>query len=91
MVDVARVNMFGRPMGTFRWDERYQMSVNGKFDEITRADLLTFAAANGVKDGAEVIEQVCDAVAGWPQMARECGVPEEMIERIQKTTLPHLH
>ncbi len=23
MVDVARVNMFGLPVGTFRWDERY--------------------------------------------------------------------
>jgi serine/threonine-protein kinase HipA len=23
MVDVARVNMFGMPIGTFRWDERY--------------------------------------------------------------------
>ena len=26
MVDVARVNLFGRPMGTFRWDERYHMA-----------------------------------------------------------------
>ena len=25
MVDVARVNMFGLPVGTFRWDERYQV------------------------------------------------------------------
>lgn len=23
MVDVARANMFGFPVGTFRWDERY--------------------------------------------------------------------
>ena len=26
MVDVARVNLFGRPMGAFRWDERYQVA-----------------------------------------------------------------
>lgn len=26
MVDVAQVNMFGRPLGTFRWDERYQVA-----------------------------------------------------------------
>jgi len=26
MVDVARVNMFGMPVGTFRWDERYQVA-----------------------------------------------------------------
>ena len=24
MVDVAKVNLFGQPMGVFRWDERYQ-------------------------------------------------------------------
>ena len=27
MVDVARVNMFGQPVGTFRWDERYQVAL----------------------------------------------------------------
>ena len=26
MVDVARVNMFGHPVGTFRWDERYAVA-----------------------------------------------------------------
>ena len=25
MVDVAKVNMFGIPVGTFRWDEQYQI------------------------------------------------------------------
>lgn len=25
MVDVAKVNMFGLPVGTFRWDEQYQI------------------------------------------------------------------
>ncbi len=26
MVDVAQVNLFGRPLGAFRWDERYQVA-----------------------------------------------------------------
>jgi len=26
MVDVARVNMFGQPVGIFRWDERYKLA-----------------------------------------------------------------
>ncbi|MBR1781898.1 MAG: hypothetical protein IJ753_00070 [Bacteroidales bacterium] len=58
------------------------MSVNGKFDDITRADLLSFASANGIKDAAEVIDQVFNAVASWPELAREVGVPEEMIKGI---------
>ncbi len=61
------------------WTAMHQMSVNGKFDGITREDLLSFAAANGIKDAGEVIGQVCDAVALWPRMAGECGVPDEMI------------
>ena len=28
MVDVARANMFGFPVGTFRWDERYGIVQN---------------------------------------------------------------
>lgn len=64
------------------WTAMHQMSVNGKFDGISRADLLSFASANGVKDGAEVIDQVCDATAHWPEMAGDCGVPEEMIKGI---------
>lgn len=64
------------------WTAMHQMSVNGKFDGISRADLLSFASANGVKDGAEVIDQVCDAATHWPEMAGDCGVPEEMIKGI---------
>ena len=66
------------------WTAMHQMSVNGKFDGITRADLLSFAAANGVKDGAELIDQVCEASARWPKIAREVGVPESMISGIVK-------
>ena len=66
------------------WTAQHQMSVNGKFDDITRADLQAFASANGIKDAMEVIEQVTDAAARWPEMARNVGVPEEMISGIVK-------
>ena len=66
------------------WTAQHQMSVNGKFDGITRADLQAFASANGIKDASEVIEQVCEAAIHWPEMARNVGVPEEMIGGIVK-------
>ena len=69
------------------WTSMHQMSVNGKFDGITRADLLAFASANGVKDGAELIDQVCEASARWPETAREAGVPGEMIRGIVSNML----
>ena len=64
------------------WTSRHQMSLNGKFDGITREDLLAFASANGVKDGPELIDQVCDAAARWPDIARAAAVPEAMINEI---------
>ena len=64
------------------WTAQHQMSVNGKFDGITRADLLAFASANGIKDASEVIDQVCDTAVRWPEMAREVAVPEAMINRV---------
>ena len=63
------------------------MSIAGKFDNITNTDLLDFAKANNIKDAAEVIEEVVDAVAGWPRLATECGVPSEMINKIMPNML----
>ena len=60
------------------------MSVDGKFEDITRSDLLAVAASNNIKDASEVIDQVVDTVADWPQTARNCGVPEAMISDIKK-------
>ena len=67
---------------------QHQMSIAGKFDDITKNDLLTFAKANNIKDAAEVIEEVMDAVARWPKLAAECDVPSEMINEILPNMLP---
>lgn len=66
------------------WTSKHQMSVNGKFEDITRSDLLAVAEANNIKDAREVIDQVVDAAARWPRMALECGVPKDMVEGIEK-------
>lgn len=66
------------------WTNTHQMSVNGKFDGIARADLLALASANNIKNAAEMIDQVCDGVSRWPEIARECEVPEVMIKAIIK-------
>lgn len=64
------------------WTATHQMSVNGKFDEITSADLLALASANSIKDAKEVIDEICETASRWPEMAREVGVPVKMIEPI---------
>lgn len=62
------------------WTDTHQMSINDKFDDITRQDLLVCAAANNIKNAAEIIDKVCETTAKWPKMARNCGVPQEMID-----------
>lgn len=64
------------------WTAMHQMSVNGKFDGITRSDLLALAASNNIKNAAAIVEEVREAASRWPEMAREAGVPKEMIDSI---------
>lgn len=68
------------------WTATHQMSINGKFDNLTRNDLLEFAAANNIKNAPEIIDQICETASGWPELAKECGVPQTMINAI----VPHL-
>ena len=68
------------------WTKTHQMSVNGKFDGLTRKDLLECAAVNNIKNAPEIIDQICEVASGWPTLAKECGVPQTMIDAI----VPHL-
>jgi len=67
------------------WTNRHQMSVNGKRDGFTRADLLTVAENFGIKDGAGLIEQVTTAVAEWQRFAKEDGVPSDQLKTVGQT------
>lgn len=43
---------------------------------------MNFAKANNIKDAGEVIERVLEETAKWPNIARECEVPAEMVNKI---------
>lgn len=64
------------------WTATHQMSVNGKFDDITRRDLLACAERNSIKNAGEIIDQMKEVVSGWESIARECDVPKAMINGI---------
>lgn len=68
------------PQGT--WTYQHLMSVNGKFRDITRADLLLFAERFDVPEASRLIEDVRDGVATWPQCAAEAGLPGDEITRV---------
>ena len=62
------------------WTNTHQMSINGKFDDITRKDLQAFAISNNIKNANEIIDKVCEVTSKWSEMAKNCGVPKEMID-----------
>ncbi|HEY2535771.1 MAG TPA: type II toxin-antitoxin system HipA family toxin, partial [Solirubrobacteraceae bacterium] len=66
------------------WLDSHQMSINGKRDHFTLADLRAAARVAGLPRGRaeRILAQVSDAVARWPIFAAEAGVGEETIESI---------
>ncbi len=70
-----------------RWLDSHQMSINGKRDEFTVADLRAVAAVAGLKRGrAEaILAEVGAVVAGWTVIADEVGVDEQMAEQIARS------
>jgi serine/threonine-protein kinase HipA len=61
------------------------MSINGKRDDFTKADLAQIAKTFGIKNAKEELEQVGEAVALWPDLSREAGVPQPLSSQIEST------
>jgi len=75
------------------WLDSHQMSINGKRDRFTIADLRATAAVAGLPRGrAEaILVEVGDVVAGWLGIAEQVGVEERIAEQIARShrlTLP---
>ncbi|MDP3285759.1 MAG: type II toxin-antitoxin system HipA family toxin [Desulfobacterales bacterium] len=70
---------------TGKWTNRHQMSINGKRDNFTSADLLSVAKQFGIKGAEGILSQVIDAVARWPEFADKTGVPEDLVKQIAPT------
>ena len=59
------------------------MSFAGKRDGFTAEDLLGVGARFGLdRDGREIVQEVGEALATWPGLARDAGVPEGRIREI---------
>lgn len=62
-----------------RWTRQHQMSLAGKRDGFTVADLQSCARTASMARGAAVriLREVVDAVAGWRAIAADAGVPDD--------------
>jgi len=68
------------------WTTSHQMTVNGKRDGFTRADLEAVARGMSMKRGraAAIHEEVQAAVSRWIDFAERAGVEQDRAARIQK-------
>lgn len=70
------------PAGEWTW--QHLMAVNGKFTAITSADLLAVANRFGIGTAPKVLKQVREAVALWPDFAKQAGVNPSEMKRIHQ-------
>ncbi len=62
--------------------ERHKMTINAKQRDITGSDLLELAANMEIKKASEIVADVAEAVACWPEYAAVAGVSGEVAEYI---------
>jgi serine/threonine-protein kinase HipA len=69
------------------WLDSHQMSINGKRDGFTVADLRAVAAIAGLKRGRAdaILAEVAAVVASWSEVADDVGVDEQMAEQIARS------
>ncbi|HPA58121.1 MAG TPA: HipA domain-containing protein, partial [bacterium] len=67
------------------WVSQHTLSINGKNREITKADLMTVADANGVGKGEKIINEIKKTVGNWQHYAQEAGVPAQLKRSIAET------
>ncbi len=72
---------------TNKWMKLHQMSINGKRENITRADLLVVAKQMNIKRPIEIIDEIISAVADWPIYAKEVGMDNNQTKLLGKTHL----
>lgn len=65
------------------WTYQHLMSVNGRFDEVRREDLLVTADRFQIGAPLRLLAEVRDAIARWPEFARQAGLAPLQIERIK--------
>jgi serine/threonine-protein kinase HipA len=62
---------------------QHLMSVNGKFKEITREDLLEVANRFGIGTAHKVLKNIAQAIGRWSEIAQAAGVDGKEIEKIR--------
>jgi serine/threonine-protein kinase HipA len=74
------------------WTRYHQMTLNGKYDGalVEEKDFEEVARKFEIEGAKDVFDEVSTAVAAWPSLAKQEGIPKDYIETIQKEHRLHL-
>jgi serine/threonine-protein kinase HipA len=64
------------------WLHQHLMSVNGKFTDITRADMTIVAERFDIPASAKIINDVTTALASWLEFATEAGLTTPQADQV---------
>ncbi|HOP08364.1 MAG TPA: type II toxin-antitoxin system HipA family toxin [candidate division Zixibacteria bacterium] len=67
------------------WTSSHQMTINGKYDQIDRTDLVEVARRMNVNKPDIIIDRIVEVVGNWPDYAARTGVDELRTKVIGKT------
>ncbi|MBN2227192.1 MAG: type II toxin-antitoxin system HipA family toxin [candidate division Zixibacteria bacterium] len=67
------------------WTRSHQMTINGKYDEISRADLTGVAKSMNINKPGLIIDKIADIVANWLDYAKQAEVSDKKAQAIKKT------
>jgi len=67
-----------------KWTNQHQMSVNGKRDKFTRAELVAVGESISLAKADAIIDEVAAALEKWPDYAKQAGVPDKIQKDIAK-------
>jgi len=70
------------------WTYQHLMSVNGKFQDITRADLMEVADRFGVRRSQDALADVRAALANWSSFAKDAGMTSSLSDEVAQDFLP---
>lgn len=69
------------------WVNQHALSVNGKRDDFTRNDLLTFAKAMNIKKAKHIIDDIQTVVNNWETYANAVSVKPQLLDTIKNNLL----
>ena len=70
-----------------QWTSKHQMSINGKRDGFEREDLIQMAKKADIKKvhAEQMVQRVIEVIRRWPDIARNVGVSEEQVKKIENS------